>query len=138
MCLRDTGRAMSENLDLVRSIYADWERGDYRSVAWANPDIEFVFVGVPSPGRWVGVAGMEGVKRVPESLGQTFRRGGRVPRAARRARPCAGTGRRTRKNEWSRSVCESSERVRCPRPSVIKFVLYWNRDRALADLGLTE
>ena len=49
---------MSENLDLVRSIHADWERGDLRRVDWARIDIEFVRDIELDPDRTEGIAGM--------------------------------------------------------------------------------
>ena len=49
---------MLENLDLVRSIYADWQRGDWSSASWAHPEIEYVMVDEPGSAVHKGRAAM--------------------------------------------------------------------------------
>jgi len=60
--LGDTRRSMSqqnvENVEIVRSIYAAWERGDFTSVEWAHPDIEFVVADSFDAASVTGLGGM--------------------------------------------------------------------------------
>jgi hypothetical protein len=60
-----------QNVDLVRSINAGWEHGDFSSAEWAHPEIEYVIADFgPASGSWMGLAGMaEGFRGpVPATL----------------------------------------------------------------------
>jgi ketosteroid isomerase-like protein len=51
---------MSGNLDFVRSLCTDWERGDFSRADWADPEIEFDVIAssyAPTKAR-TGVSGM--------------------------------------------------------------------------------
>jgi ketosteroid isomerase-like protein len=51
-------RATSANLELVRSLYSRWQRGDVSSSDWVHPQIEVVFADGPNPGTWRGLSGL--------------------------------------------------------------------------------
>src|SRR3954447_1830271 len=47
-----------EKLDLVRSILADWQLGDFSRAEWAHPEIEYTMIGTIEDGTWRGPAEM--------------------------------------------------------------------------------
>jgi ketosteroid isomerase-like protein len=130
----------SANLDLVRSIYADWECGDFSRSEWAHPELEFVIADGPSPGSWTGVAGMAKGFRDFISAWQQYR--------VEADEYCELDGERvvTFLHLAGRGKVSGLDLAQLPRRSanlfhlragkVVRFVMYLDSDRALADLGL--
>ena len=134
----------SANLDLVRSIYADWERGDFSSAACAHPEIELVIADGPSPGNWTGRARMAEGWRDFFSAWEDWRvdvdeyrdlDGGRVLVLEDRSARAKISGLRIGKMVGeTRSTGASLFHVRDGK--VTRFVTYFDRENAFADLGL--
>src|SRR6185312_3644615 len=133
---------MSENLDLVRSIYADWERGDFSSAEWAHPDIEVVVADGPEEGTWRGHASMAtGWRGFLRAWGDyrvevdEFREldGERVLVLMQHG----GHGRASGLGDMQLKT-EGANLLHFSDGQVTRLVMYWERDRALADLGLKE
>ena len=49
------------SLEVVRSIYAGWERGEFSRSDWAHPEIDFTYVGGPEPAAARGIEAMNAV-----------------------------------------------------------------------------
>src|SRR5271165_971924 len=132
---------MSANLDLVRSVHAAWERGDFSSVEWAHPEIEFVFADGPSPGSWTGVPAMAEAWRDFLSTWEGWRPEAEEYRELDDERvlvlviTVAGRG-KTSGLEVGQLEAEGANLLHIRDGKVTKFVFYWDCDHALADLGL--
>ena len=133
---------MSENLNLVRSIYADWERGDFSSADWAHPAIQFVMVGGPDPGTWTGDEGMAtGWFRFLEAWDDFHVEADQL-RELDPTRVLALI-RRSGRGRASRLAVEQMQSLAADvfhvlDGKVMQLVHYWDREQALADLGRTE
>jgi len=133
---------MSENLDLVRSIYADWERGEFRRVEWARHDIQWIDADGLSPGRVAGLAPMAARWRDFVTDWEDFRAEAEEYRELDDERVLVfhrfmGRG-RTSGVEVGPTGAKGACLFRVVNGEVTKLSLYSVRDRALADLGLTE
>jgi ketosteroid isomerase-like protein len=130
------------NLDLVRSIYADWERGDFGSAKWAHPDIEYVVADGPEPGSWSGLAGMAEAWRGLLSAWKDLRVLAEEYRELDDERVLvldrfSGQGRASGLDVGEIRT-EGAQMFQIRGGKVIKNVAYADRDHALADLGLEE
>lgn len=133
---------MSENLDLVRSIYADWERGDFGSDAWAHPRIEMVNPDALLPDNITGVTGMAQNWRDWLSTWEGFRVGADEyveldPERILVLAHFSGRGKASGV-ELGQTVRKGASVFHVRGGKVTRLVLYLNRDRAFADLGLKE
>jgi ketosteroid isomerase-like protein len=128
-------------VELVRSIYANWERGDWSSTEWAHPEIEFVMTGGgPADGSWTGHAGMAEGFRNYLSAWEQFRVQPPEFRALDEERVLAlnrfsGRGKRSGL-ELSETQDMSALLFRVQGGAVTRLIVYATAESALADLGL--
>jgi ketosteroid isomerase-like protein len=130
----------SPNVELVRSIYAAWERGDYSSAEWADPEIEWVFPDGPDPGSWRGLAGVKEASRDFMSAWENHRAEPEGYRELDDERVLvlvrySGRGRRSGV-ELSDIAAKGAQLFHVHGGKVTRLVRYLDRDHALADLGL--
>jgi ketosteroid isomerase-like protein len=132
---------VSANLDLVRSIYADWERGDYSHAGkWAHPEIEYLNADGPAPGTWTGAHGMAAGFRDWVNAWHGYYTEADEYRELddERVLVLNHSGGRGRASglDLGEMRAKGATLFHVRDGEVIRLVAYWDRDLALADLGL--
>jgi ketosteroid isomerase-like protein len=131
---------MSANLDLVRSIYAAWERGDFSSSEWAHPEIEHVDADGPLGGGTGGFDRMGHGVREFLSAWEEFRLAADGFRELDTERVLVLDHRSGRSKtsglELGQMRTKGARLFHIRDGKVTRLVVYFDRERAFADLGL--
>ena len=133
-----------ENVEVVRPIYAAWERGDFSSAEWAHPEIELVAHDGPAPGTWKGVAGMAESWRDFLSTWEEYRVEVEEYRELDDERVLVlmlhcGRGKTSGLEVGQIGTKRAGANLLHVRDGrVTRLVLYWAREHALEALGLRE
>jgi ketosteroid isomerase-like protein len=131
----------SSNLDLVRSIYADWARGDFSKADWADPNVEWVSPERLELGRSTGLDGIAAAFREWATTWEDFRieadefievDADRVLVLVH----CAGRGKMSGVDVGQLPGSTAVFYLRGGK--VLRYITYWDRDRAFADVGLKK
>jgi hypothetical protein len=126
----------------VRSIYADWERGDFSRTEWAYRDLELVWADGSSPATWSGLRGAESGWREFLGTWQDYRVHPENYLAIDDEQVLVLVKFTARGKTSGVEVAESGARganlFHIGDGLVRRLVLYWDRDRAFADLGLDQ
>lgn len=131
----------SSNLDLVRSLREGWDRGEFSTTDWAFPAIEYVIVDGPSPRRWIGVNAMATGWREFLAGWEDWRAKATDFRELDSERvlvfvELSGRNRASGLEVKQISGTHGANLFHVRDGRVTRFVLYLDRERALADLGL--
>jgi ketosteroid isomerase-like protein len=124
----------------VRSIYAAWGRGDFSSVEWAHPEIEYILVDGPGPFSRKGLAGLAEGWREFLSAWDDFRVENVEHRELDSERVLmldllSGRG-ATSGLELGQMQAKGASLFHIRDGKVARIVTYWDRQHAFADLGL--
>jgi ketosteroid isomerase-like protein len=139
-------QAMSqENVELVRSIYASWERGDYSSVEWAHPEIDYmILLGGAFPP--VSVRGRDSMREAARGVIEVWEEQ-RIEADEYRALDgervlvldhASGRGKRSGLERAQLGSANGAHLFHLRDGKVTRLIAYGDRERALADLGLSE
>jgi ketosteroid isomerase-like protein len=131
----------SANVDLVRFIFVTFARGDFtRALEWAHPEIEFVISDGPSPGCWRGLSGLTAGWYGFLAAWEDFRVEVDEYREIDSERVLVlnrfgGRGKTSGLDIWEMQA-KGANLYRIDDGKVTRIVFYFDRERALDDLGL--
>ena len=132
---------MPSNVDLVRSLRLGWDHGDFATTDWAHPEIEYVIVDGSSHQRSKGLSGMATAWRSfladwEDWRAQTTEIRELDPERVLALVNLSGRNRASGLELAQIGSTRGANLFHVVDGRVTKFVLYLDRERAFADLGL--